>query len=168
MAGYGSDKERLRRIEEKLEALEKRGIPAARMLGYEYKSKRVIFGMPLVHVAQGVDPATGRPRVARGFVAVGNVAIGVFAVGGIALGGLCFGGISIGLLALGGMALGILLGAGGMAVGFIALGGMALGYYAVGGLAIGVHALGGNAQDPVFLKHLQEIYEILFKAPPHS
>jgi hypothetical protein len=166
MAMYRSDEERMKRIEDKLDALQKQGLPAARMFGYEYKSDRTILGMPLVHVAQGLDPATGRPRVARGFVAIGNIAIGVFALGGIALGGVALGGFSLGLLALGGMALGVLLGAGGMAVGCVALGGMAVGYYALGGMALGVHALGGNVQDPALLKILQDLYDSNFRTRP--
>lgn len=117
--------------------------------GYEYKSSLTILGVPLLHIAQGVDPATGRPRVARGIIAVGNIAIGVLAMGGIALGGITFGGMSIGLLALGGLA------AGGIAVGgaalgaILAFGGMALSFgFAFGGLAIAPCALGASGMDP--------------------
>ena len=157
----------MQRIEQKLDALQQQGVPAARLFGYEYKSARRVLGMPLVHVAHGVDPATGRPRVARGFFALGNIAVGVFAFGGIALGGVCFGGMSIGLVALGGMALGLLLGGGGMAVGYIALGGMAIGYYALGGMALGVHALGGNVQDPAMVQAIQDFLEQYFGTRPH-
>ena len=34
------------------------------MYGYEYRSPRQIFGWPLVHIAKGIDPKTGRKRVA--------------------------------------------------------------------------------------------------------
>lgn len=159
MATYGSDEERLKRIEDKLDQLQQQGIPASRMFGYEYKSKRTLFGMPLVHVAQGMDIKTGRPRVAKGFLAVGNIAIGVFAFGGIALGGVAFGGLSLAFVALGGMAVGLLLGGGGMATGYIAVGGLAVGYYALGGLALGIHAIGGNAQDPAFLETIRRVAE---------
>ena len=156
MNTHGPDDERLRRIEEKLDALQQQGFPVARMFGYEYKSKQTLFGMPLVHIAQGRDPATGRPRVARGFLAIGDIAIGVFAFGGIALGGVAFGGVSIAVLALGGLAAGLVFGAGGLATGYLAIGGLAIGYYAVGGLALGFHAMGGNAQDPAFLHTVQK------------
>jgi len=159
MATYGSDEDRLRRIEEKLNQLQQQGIPASRMFGYEYKSKQTLLGLPLIHVAQGIDIKTGKPRVARGFIAVGNIAIGVFAFGGIALGGVAFGGISLALVALGGMAVGLLLGGGGMATGYIAVGGMAIGYYAVGGLALGIHALGGNAHDPAFMESIRQFLD---------
>ncbi len=111
---------------------------------YEYRSKRTLFGLPLVHVANGIDPATGRPRVARGIVAIGSVAIGGFAMGGVAIGGLAFGGVSLGLVGIGGVAVaGFALG--GLAIGMIALGGAAAGYVAVGGGALGVYAAGGGA-----------------------
>jgi len=34
----------------------------------------------------GVDPATMRPRVAKGVIAIGNIAVGVFALGGLSFG----------------------------------------------------------------------------------
>ncbi len=62
--------------------------------GYEYRSQMELFGWPLVHVAQGFNPDTGRPRVAKGIIAVGNLAIGLFALGGIACGGFAVGGLA--------------------------------------------------------------------------
>ena len=118
--------------------------------GYEFKSRTRVFGMPLVHIAFGFDIATGRPRVAKGFFAVGNIAVGVFALGGLAIGGVSLGGLAAGLLAaLGGCAVGGLLAVGGLAVAIgVAIGGGAIGYYVLGGGALGAHALGGNHQDP--------------------
>jgi len=109
----------------------------------------MLWGMPLVHVAIGIDPVTGRKRVARGMVAVGNVAVGVLAVGGIAAGGMTIGGVSIGLISLGGVAIGLLAALGGSAIGSIALGGAALGFVAVGGAACGYYACGGAAAGVV-------------------
>jgi len=122
--------------------------------GYEYKSARTVRGWPLLHVALGVDPETGRPRIARGVVALGNVAVGGLACGGIALGAVSFGGVSLGLVSLGGFAVGLLLAVGGFAAGTVAIGGAAVGYLAVGGGVLGVHALGGNRQDPALLDFL--------------
>lgn len=168
MVGMKSDDEtleRLKRIEEKLEALEKRGGPMGRYYGYEYKSKKMIFGMPLIHIAQGFDPETGRMRVARGFIAVGNVAIGVFSLGGVALGVFAFGGFSLGLVVFGGAAIGILLGIGGLATGCIALGGMAIGYYAIGGGAVGVHTVSGAGADPELANRFRFLLDY-FRTPP--
>jgi hypothetical protein len=122
-----------------------------RAFGYEYRSQKKLFGLPLVHIVLGLtlDPVTGRLRVAKGIIAIGNIAVGAVALGGIAFGLIGVGGMALGLAAaLGGMAVGGLLAIGGMAVGFIAIGGAAFGYYALGGGAWGVHCLGGNAQDP--------------------
>lgn len=118
--------------------------------GYEYRSERQLFGLPLVHIVSGnrVDPVTGRLRIAKGIIAIGPIAVGGLAFGGTSLGVLSFGGLSLGLIASGGAAVGVLLGVGGAAIGFVAIGGAAVGYYALGGAVLGVHALGGNVQDP--------------------
>src|SRR5262245_39127912 len=73
---------------------------------YEYKSGAELFGLPLIHIAQGIDPKTGTMRVAKGIIAIGNIAIGILALGGLSFGGITIGGVSIGLFALGGLALG--------------------------------------------------------------
>lgn len=125
--------------------------------GYEYRSKETLFGWPLVHVATGFDPATGRKRVARGVIAIGDVAVGGVAVGGCALGGIAIGGCAIGAVALGGMAVALLLALGGGAISTgVAIGGGALGYYAFGGGAFGPHPLGGNSQDPQAIEFFSE------------
>ncbi len=100
---------------------------------YEYKSQATLLGLPLVHVH--LSRGNGRPAVAKGILAVGDVAFGAVA----------FGGLSAGLVSLGGLSLGLLLALGGLSVGLFALGGAALGVYAFGGVAIGYCALGGVA-----------------------
>jgi hypothetical protein len=113
--------------------------------GYEYKSKAEVFGLPLIHVAGGVNPRTGLPRVAKGIIAVGNFAIGVIAIGGIALGGLTIAGIGLGIFVFAGIAFGIFA-VGGIAVGvLLAIGGIAISIgYACGGLAISINDTLGN------------------------
>lgn len=130
--------------------------PASRLRmgdSFEYKSERTLFGMPLLHVTSGVDPATGRRRVARGFFAFGDSAVGVFAFGGIARGIFACGGFSVGVVAIGGMGLGVvswcgfalalLFAVGGIAVGPLATGGAAIGWDVAGAWAVGWNALGG-------------------------
>ena len=123
--------------------------------GYEYKSKTQVFGWPLLHVARGINPQTGMPRVARGIIAIGNLAIGLFALGGIALGGFAFGGLGIGLFAFGGVALGLVT-FGGLSLGLLlAIGGLAISLYvAVGGLALAPYYLGGNGIHPGLLQQI--------------
>jgi hypothetical protein len=124
--------------------------------GYEYRSETTLFGLPLVHIASGFDPETGRKRIAKGIIAIGDMAVGVLAIGGGAFGGLAIGGGAIGLIALGGGAIGLLLALGGGAIGGVAVGGGAFGYYAFGGGAFGAHPLGGNAQDPEAMRFFAE------------
>jgi hypothetical protein len=133
------------------------GYPIRGGYGYEYRSERELFGLPLVHIVSGhgIDPATGRIRVAKGIIAVGPVAVGGLALGGAAFGVVSLGGMALGLLALGGVGIGVLLAMGGLAVGFVAVGGAAIGYYALGGGVVGVHTLGGNAQDPNMLEYFR-------------
>ncbi len=127
--------------------------------GVDFKTKATLFGLPLLHVANGTDPATGRARIARGIIAVGGVAQGVVACGGVAMGGIALGGVSLGIIAYGGLGLGVLvigglaaglLGAmGGLAVAPIALGGEAIGYFANGAHALGAHTLQISGSDAV-------------------
>ena len=128
--------------------------------GYEYKSETELFGLPLIHVALGIDPQTGAPRIARGIIAIGNIAIGGFALGGVALGGLTFGGISLGLLSIGGAAIGVFIALGGLALsGGLAVGGAALSLmYAIGGLALAPHYIGGNGMDLEFFTLLEKFF----------
>jgi len=122
------------------------GMPHAavqRVFGREFRSKTTLFGWPLVHIAFGLDPLTGRSRTAKGIIAIGDRAVGGVAIGGAAAGVVAIGGAAAGLLSLGGVSLGILAAIGGLAVGGLSFGGMAVGIIAVGGGAIGLYAGGG-------------------------
>ncbi|HET6574582.1 MAG TPA: protein kinase [Fimbriiglobus sp.] len=144
----------------------------------EYKSKRTFAGWPLVHVVAGRDPVTGQPKVAKGWIAVGEgAAVGGLAIsGGAAVGGIAVaGGFSAGLLAVsGGMAIGVLALAGGAGIGLLAavggvavsaglaVGGGAVGRFAIGGAAFGEHVIGGQRQDADFGQRLAEWVQMLW------
>ena len=114
---------------------------------YEYKSKRTVLGMPLVHI-HFADRGMAR---ATGIIAIGNMAVGLVAIGGVSFGLVSIGGVALGLLGLGGVAVGGLVW-GGVAAGVIAVGGCALGSLAAfGGLAVGNMAAGGCAVGDVAL-----------------
>lgn len=132
------------------------GYPAAAW-GYEYRSPIELYGLPLLHIARGIDLRTGRPRVARGIIAIGNVALGLFALGGVAVGGFAFGGVGLGVFVFGGIAIGGVA-LGGMAAGiFLAVGGLAIStLYAVGGLALAPHTISSFGVDPEFVRMLEE------------
>ena len=122
---------------------------------YEYKSKRTLFGLPLVHINIGFSP-----RVAKGIIAIGNISIGVLSIGVLALGLISIGvlalglllvyaGVGVGAIAWGGVAIGVLAG-GGVAMGWFAWGGVACGVYSVGGVAAASKvAVGGMASAPL-------------------
>ncbi len=107
---------------------------------YEYKSKRTLWGMPLVHINLCYYGLCW----ARGVVAIGNISTGLISIGAFSAGLFSFGAISAGLLALGAVALG-LVSAGAVAVGLLAWGGVALGLVSIGGISMGQYALGGIA-----------------------
>lgn len=106
---------------------------------YEYKSKRTLGGVPLVHINIGRGA-----YVAKGILAIGNISVGLLSIGLIAVGGLCIGLLAAGLIGLAAVTLG-LFAAGGVAVGAVAAGGAAFGVFAFGGLAVGMFSVGGCA-----------------------
>ena len=122
----------------------------------EYRSETELFGLPLVHVARGIDPRTGFFRVAKGIIAIGDVAVGFLALGGIAVGGIAIGGLGLGLVAIGGLAFGLIT-IGGLSVGLLfALGGIAFSLMvAIGGLAMAPHTITENRMDEAFLNMLE-------------
>jgi hypothetical protein len=122
---------------------------------YEYKSEAELFGLPLIHIAQGIDPKTGAPRVAKGIIAIGNMAIGVFALGGLAIGGASIVVFALGVFALGGVTLG------GVSIGaLLAVGGLAVSVvYAIGGLALAPYHIGGNGADREFIRLIESLFQ---------
>ena len=126
-------------------------------LGFEYRSRASIGSWPMVHICAGVDPVTMRPRIAKGFLAIGNIAVGAVAIGGLAAGLVTLGGASLGLLfALGGAAVGLGVSVGGLAIGSVALGGAAVGLvYAIGGGAFGPSIIDGQRCDPAALEFVR-------------
>ncbi len=127
------------------------------VLGFEYRSNVSIGPWPLVHICMGVDPATLRPGIARGVVAIGNIALGGIAIGGLSCGLLAVGGASLGILfALGGAAVGFGLSVGGLAIGSVAVGGAAIGFvYAIGGGTVGPAVINGERCDPAALEFVR-------------
>ena len=65
----------------------------SRILGFDYRSKFKIFGIPLYHISRG---GLESPGIAKGIIAIGDIAIGFVSLGGIATGFIALGGISFG------------------------------------------------------------------------
>ena len=116
---------------------------------FEYKSKKTVCGLPLVHINIGLG------RRAKGIFSLGIISSGIFSFGVLSAGVFSFGCLSLGLLSLGCLSLGALaLGAvaagllafGGVAFCIIAFGGAAFGCFGFGGYASGLFAVGGYAE----------------------
>jgi hypothetical protein len=93
---------------------------------YDYRSKRTVWGVPLVHIAFARDPSGARMALAPGVIAIGDTAVGLIAIGGFAAGGVTIAGMSVGLVSLGGIAAGLLLAIGGVAFGLVATGAVSI------------------------------------------
>jgi len=104
---------------------------------YEYKSKRRLFGIPLVHINIGSGL-----YVSKGIVSIGNISLGVVSFGLLSLGLLSIGVLAIGLISLGAIALGLIFAAGSIAFGAIAVGAIAVGFFSIGALSIGYFSVG--------------------------
>ena len=84
---------------------------------YEYKSKKTLFGLPLVHINLGRGF-----KKAKGIIAIGNISYGVISVGFLSFGLLSFGCFGIGFAGFGAIALGLLLATGAISVGTFSFG----------------------------------------------
>ena len=112
--------------------------------GVNYRSKRTLFGLPLIHICFGTDPDGKKMSTASGIIAIGDIAIGAVAIGGFPFGGIAVGGMGLGLIGVGGFIPGLIAGLGGLAAGGLAVGGMAFGGFAIGSIAIGWTGVGGE------------------------
>lgn len=111
----------------------------SRRLHFEYKSKKMIGNLPLVHIHTGA----GLYR-AKGVIAIGNIAEGVLAIGFVAAGGIVVGLVSVGFFALATLAVGILA-FGSFAFGIITAGAVSVGIFSMGALTFGQFAFGASA-----------------------
>lgn len=107
-------------------------------LHLEYKSKKTVKGIPLVHVNFGL----GLYR-AKGIFAIGNIAQGVLALGFISAGVVSMGLLTAGIvLSIGTIAVALLVAMGNVAIGSIALGAITVGIFCMGALNIGEFSIG--------------------------
>jgi len=107
---------------------------------YEYKSEKIVFGMPLVHVHIGFGL-----KKAKGIIAIGNIATGFISLGLLSTGFLSFGILGLGLLSFSVFALGLLLAVGSVSLGLISIGAVALGFFTVGAVSVGAYSIGAVA-----------------------
>lgn len=107
---------------------------------YHYKSKKTLFGLPLVHVSIGM-----RAKRAKGIIAIGNVATGAIAIGFISCGIFSLGLLSLGLIGLGVLSLGLLFALGSVSIGTFSIGAISLGIFTFGAVSIGMYSIGALA-----------------------
>ena len=107
---------------------------------YEYKSKKSIFGVPLVHVNLGKGF-----KKAKGIIAVGNISCGIISSGFVSLGVLSCGFLSIGGISLGLISIAILLAIGVFSLGSFSIGAISVGIFSFGAVSIGKYAFGACA-----------------------
>jgi len=107
---------------------------------YEYKSKRSLFGVPIVHINLGKGF-----KKAKGIIAVGNISYGIISVGLLSFGIFGIGLLSISLLSFAVISIGLLLAVGAISIGIISIGAIAIGVFSCGALAIGKYAVGAAA-----------------------
>lgn len=107
---------------------------------YEYKSKKMLWKMPVVHISVGF----GAKR-AQGVIAIGNIANGIVSLGLVSTGMISLGLLSFGVLGLGTFAVGLLLAFGAISIGAMAFGAIAIGVVSFGAIAIGLYAQGALA-----------------------
>lgn len=102
---------------------------------YEYRSKRTVCGVPLVHINLGMG------RKAKGIFAIGFRSFGVVSIGFLSVGLLSFGLLALGLLGLGLLGIGI-FGFGTFALGFLSGGAISVGIVSFGAISVGVMSCG--------------------------
>jgi RNA polymerase sigma factor (sigma-70 family) len=121
-----------------------RGVPPVEARpAWEYRSKMVLFGLPLIHV-RGNGGLVSRIVPVKAWIASGDFAIGLlFASGNLAIAPVSIGSSAIGLLSFGGCAIGLIT-LGGLSVGLWSFGALALGWKSFGACAIAWHAANGG------------------------
>ncbi len=98
--------------------------------GIDWKTRAGIFGFPLIHIAFGRD-ASGKRRVAKGIIAIGQFAVGLISVAQFGI-GIIFG---LGQFMIGSAVLAQFAG------GFIAIGQIAVGVVTIGQFVVGIYGL---------------------------
>lgn len=126
----------------------------------EFRSHKVIGGLPLLHYTNGICPETGKRIVAKGIIAIGRLSAGVVAIGQA----------SFGLIALGQLGVGLLLGLGQASTGIYAVGQLAMGVafglgqfafgkYVLAQIGSGAYAVTPERADPEALEHFRSLLE---------
>lgn len=127
----------------------------------ERKSRKMLFGMPLYHIAGNARGFFAVGVHAKGVIAIGVKARGILSLGVLSMGILSYGLLSLGLVSVGVFSLGLLsagsisaglISGGAISFGIVSFGAIAIGEFAVGALAIGKYiAVGDHARAMIAL-----------------
>jgi hypothetical protein len=127
--------------------------------GFEWKSRKTVYGWPLAHVAFGRD-ARGKFRVARGVVAVGQFAVGIVTIAQFGVGVLFgFGQFIFGLTSIAQVAVTVLFGIGQFATGYAAVGQIVVAYYGLAQAGLAKHLWSLHVADPEAAKFFISLAE---------
>ena len=127
--------------------------------GFEWRSEAEVLGIPLIHITSGRDSITGRIKVSKGIIAIGQFGIGLFTVAQVGIGfffGL--GQVMFGLITIAQLSIALYFGIGQFATGMIAIGQLALGYYVLGQIGFGAHVLSAEMKDPAAIEYFTNIW----------
>ena len=135
------------------------GNPDWKGWGYEWKSPATYLGYPLIHIAFGRN-ASGKLRVAKGVIAIGQFAIGAVTIAQFGV-GLLFGlgQFMLGLTAIAQFAVAFYFAIGQFAAAYIAIGQFALGYYALAQIGYAHHLWTGSHRDPAAVELFTRLAE---------
>lgn len=123
--------------------------------GFDKKSDKIIFGLPLYHISWGIDE-NKKLRSAKGFFAVGQFATGYFVIAQFGLAFVFgFGQFILAPISIAQFSFGI------VAIGQLSFGLFSIGQFAFGLLAIGLTAFGKYLFTPE--RQDQQVLEILKK-----
>ncbi|MCL2076788.1 MAG: helix-turn-helix domain-containing protein [Oscillospiraceae bacterium] len=104
---------------------------------YEYKSKKSLFGLPLVHINVGWGAYK-----AKGIIAIGNISSGFISIGLASFGIVSIGLVGAGIIGIGTFCIGLLLAIGAISVGTFSIGAVAFGIFTLGAVSIGMFSYG--------------------------
>ena len=125
--------------------------------GFEWKSERTLYGLPLVHIAFGRN-AKGKLRVAKGIVAIGQFAIGVFTFAQIGVALIFgFGQVIFAPLVIAQVAIGLIFGLGQLATGYVAIGQLVVAYYGIGQTGLAHFLWSTTRKDPEAAQFFSEL-----------
>lgn len=128
--------------------------------GFEWKSEAMVGKWPLVHVAIGRDAATGRLRVAKGVIAIGQFGIGLITIAQFGIGLLFgFGQFVGGFTAIGQIAIALYFGMGQIATGETAIGQIAVGSYVLAQVGFGKYVWSTKMKDPEAVAHFTALWQ---------